>query len=423
MPWKTIKPMDQRKEFAIKSIQATNFRELCKEYGISTKTGYKWKERMLQDGLNGLDEKSRKPKQHPAALLEREVCEIIALQQAYPFWGPRKIRTLYQKKHGRAASESSFKRILEHAGCIKKRKRFKAKQGGRIHSGIKAEAPNDVWTIDFKGWWYDKEGVRCEPLTIRDEKSRYLLLVKRLPNARGETVRKCFEELFEKYGLPKTIRSDNGAPFAHTQALLGLSRLSAWWVSLGINLERGRPGHPEDNGAHERMHRDMSIELQGLHCDQDAIDVWRHAFNHERPHEALGMKVPAECYQRSKTAYKGTPDDLSYEKMVSRKVHKTGVIRWEDTAIFLSTSLMGWSIGLKQTNNKTLEVWFANLLLGFIDRDTMAFIRADQVHQVGKILSEKKNERGLRALKPRGSEETLAVLHTAKKNEDGNLKS
>lgn len=377
MPLKEINPMNQRKEFAVKAMKTNNFRKLCNEYGISAKTGYKWKRRFMEDGYNGIKEQSRKPKHHPATLSEEEVCRIVKLREAHSSWGAKKISVLYERKYNRTISQSSFKRIFEKCGFVKKRRKKRSHEGGRIHSGYKAEAPNEVWTVDFKGWWYDQQGERCEPLTVRDEASRFLLLVKRVENARGETVKECFEELFKTYGLPKTIRSDNGSPFASANALLGLSKLSAWWVALGINLERGRPGHPQDNGAHERMHRDMKRELQGFHCDQDAIDLWREAFNRERPHEALGMRFPAQCYKKSSHRYKETPEDLIYENMISRRVHQTGMIRFEENSYFLSSALAGWSVGLKKGNTALIEVWFANLLLGFLDPETFTFNQAD----------------------------------------------
>jgi transposase InsO family protein len=173
-------------------------------------------------------------------------------------------------------------------------RRRRSGAAGQLRSERRAQAPNEVWTVDFKGWWYDPQRKRCEPLTVRDEYSRYVLELRRLADARTETVRLCFERLFERHGLPAAIRSDNGAPFAHTQALFGLSRLSVWWLALGIDLERGRPGHPQDNGAHERMHRDIGTELEPRTAEQEALDLWRQEFNHERPHEALGMKCPGE---------------------------------------------------------------------------------------------------------------------------------
>lgn len=242
--------MDQRIEFVLQALRTDNFRALCVEYGISPKTGYKWRERFLRWGTEGLTEVSRRPRGHADQLSPEVVCEMVRLKHLHPYWGPRKIRALYLRMHGTAASESSFKRMLARAGLTEPRPRRRpAAVAGQLRSGRRGQAPNEVWTVDFKGWWYDPQRKRCEPLTVRDEHSRYLLELRRLPNARTETVRLCFERLFEQYGLPEAIRSDNGAPFAHPQALLGLSRLSVWWVALGIDLERGRPGHPQDNGG------------------------------------------------------------------------------------------------------------------------------------------------------------------------------
>jgi hypothetical protein len=199
-----------------------------------------------------------------------------------------------------------------------------------------------------------------------------------MENSRSETVRRSFEQLFERSGLPQAIRSDNGAPFASVQALLGLSRLSAWWVALGIELERGRPGHPQDNGAHERMHRDISREIEAMgESDQDAMDLWRQNFNHQRPHEALGMRCPAELYRPSPRKYEGTPHELDYAQMCSRRVSADGVIKGDNEPLFLSTALAGWNVGLKPLASDRLEVWFGRLLLGEIDLASSNFIRAD----------------------------------------------
>ena len=166
------------------------------------------------------------------------MCEIVRLKTAHPHWGPRKIRDLYErKKPGEVPSESSFKRVLDRAGLTQPRKRRNRETGGRMTSGKKAEAPNEVWTVDFKGWWKDREGLRVEPLTVRDEHSRMLLEMRALESSRTESVRECFERLFERHGLPGAIRSDNGPPFASSQGLLGLSRLSVWWLALGVGLE------------------------------------------------------------------------------------------------------------------------------------------------------------------------------------------
>jgi hypothetical protein len=214
-------------------------------------------------------------------------------------------------------------------------------------------------------------------LTVRDEHSRYVLELRRMADARTATVRDCFERLFERHGLPGAIRSDNGSPFAHVRGLLGLSRLSAWWVALGIDLERGRPGHPQDNGGHERLHRDIRTELEPGTAQQEALDLWRQEFNHERPHEALGMRCPGEVYQKSQRLYEGSPEDLEYPGLHARRVGPQGRITWGGMPLFITTSLAGWSVGLKPMENGRLEVWFGRLLLGWIDPATESFLRAD----------------------------------------------
>jgi transposase InsO family protein len=377
MPWKKSEPMEQRIEFALKAMQTLNFRALCQEYGISAKTGYKWKERFLRRGLRGMEEESRRPRSHSEQLPEEQLCEIVRLKLAHPSWGPRKIRELYLRQHGEVASESTFKRVLERAGLTEKRRQRRAMETGRLCSERRGGAPNEVWTVDFKGWWRSR-GKRCEPLTVRDEYSRYVLEVRALEDARTEAVRKTFEQLFERQGLPGAIRSDNGSPFASVQGLLGLSRLSAWWVVLGIDLERSRPGHPQDNGAHERMHRDISRELEALGaCDQEELDLWRGIFNYERPHEKLGMRCPGEIYIASERKYEGTPDDIDYPQMCTRRVSRRGMITVDGHPLFLSTSLAGWSVGLKPIREAVLEVWFGRLPLGQVDLATSSFIRAD----------------------------------------------
>jgi transposase InsO family protein len=324
-----------------------------------------------------MGEESRRPKSSPEQLGEEKVCEIVRLKLAHASWGPRKIRELYLRRHGEVASESTFKRVLERAGLTQKRRRRRSTEAGQLGSGRRAALPNEVWTVDFKGWWRSW-GRRCEPLSVRDEYSRYVLELRAVKNARTETVRQSFERLFERQGLPQAIRSDNGVPFASEYGLLGLSRLSAWWVALGIDLERGRPGHPQDNAAHERMHQDISREVEALgHSDQEALDVWRQSFNYERPHESLSMRCPGEVYISSERKYEGTPEDLEYPQMCSRRVSAHGTIKLDNQSLFLSAALAGWSVGLKPIAENLMEVWFGRLLLGQVDLSTSNFIRAD----------------------------------------------
>jgi len=327
-----------------------------------------------------MGEESRRPRSSPKQLSEGQVCEMVKLKLGHRHWGPRKIRTLYHRRHGQAPSESSFKRVLEQVGLTQPRRvREGPLEGGRLSSGRRGQAPNEVWTVDFKGWWRLGEHRRCEPLTVRDEFSRYVLELRAMDNARSQTVREAFERVFERHGLPEAIRSDNGAPFASVQALHGLSRLSAWWIALGIDLERGRPSHPQDNGGHERLHRDIAQELEilGQGATPEALELWREEFNYERPHESLGMRCPGEVYLPSERKYEGTPEDLDYPKMCSRRVSPKGLISLAGQQLFLSTSLGGWSVGLKPIAEDLMEVWFGRLLLGQMDLATSNFFRAD----------------------------------------------
>lgn len=363
--------MNQRKQFVLRAVQGgarRNMRALCREFGISAKTGYKWIERFWEQGLERMGEKSRRPLRIEG-LGEGVVCELIRLKGLHPGWGPRKIRVLFERIRVEAApSESSVKRVLERAGLVTKRRLRVRSQAGRLHSGRQASAPNEVWTVDFKGWWRGTNGVRCEPLTVRDEFTRYVLEMRTLANGRTETVQKVFEDLFERHGLPQAIRSDNGAPFASRRGLLGLTRLSAWWLALGIDLERNRPGCPQDNPAHERFHLDIARELEKARLgeEQASLDVWRQEFNEERPHEALSMKCPAELYQRSKSAYPGKVE-LVCPGMQTRRVNGVGCICWNKQSVFISTALKGWMLGLELREDGLRTVWFGKLCLGELD--------------------------------------------------------
>jgi putative transposase len=377
MPWATQDLMNKRTEFAMKALQTDNFRALCREYGISARVGYKWRDRFVAEGFGGMRDKSRRPQGSPEKLEEAVICRMVRLKERHRAWGPKKIREVYLREWGQAPSESSFKRVLEHCGLTEKRKVRRAIQTGRIASGCKAGAPNEVWTVDFKGWWFDRNG-RCDPLTVRDEYSRYVLELRALPDAKAGTVRACFERLFDLYGLPGAIRSDNGSPFASANGLLGLSQLSVWWLANGIDLERSRPGCPQDNGGHERMHRDIARELEGVEYAerQSAFDTWRKEFNEERPHQALGMQVPSKLYQPSARIWSGTPDSISYPQMAARRVRKSGELLYEGQRIFISQALSGWDVGLRPRADGALEVYFCQLLLGMLEPETAAFIPA-----------------------------------------------
>jgi len=382
MPWKESNVVNVRTEFVLRVFEAkVAFGELCREYGISRKTGYKWKQRFLDQGIEGLCDQSRRPAKSPSQVDEDTTCKIVRLKLAHSNWGPRKIRTVFGRSYPELElpSESTFKRILDKAGLVKHRKRRVQSQSGRIKNRIEAERPNHVWTVDFKGWWRTGDQCRFEPLTVRDAFSRYILCAQALENSRSETVRIAFERLFTKYGLPAVIRSDNGSPFAASRSPMGLSRLSAWWLALGVDLDRIPPSRPDQNGAHERMHRDIAMELE---CDsaanvclqQAALETWRTTYNHERPHEAIGMKVPADLYVRSERRFEPGEIALDYPlEYLRRRVSHKGVISLRRTRIAISEALAGWDVGLHHDRAHHYGLWFCRLRLGELDLKTEKF--------------------------------------------------
>jgi putative transposase len=384
MPWKEVDLMNIRKEFVLESYKdQLSFRDLCRGYGISAKTGYKWVKRFEQGGMGSLIDQSRRPRHSPNRLSEDEVCELIRLKQAHQHWGPYKIRQLYEENNGTAPSASSVKRVLDKAGYVKHRKRRPKGSNARIVNPIKPDTPNQLWTVDFKGWWFTPSRDRCEPLTVRDEYSRYLLAVRAMNSTKSEVVRQEFETIFSEYGLPDIIRSDNGPPFAAYNSPLGLSRLSAWWISLGIGLDRIAPGHPEQNGGHERMHRDIKWELQrhprvNLIAQQQAFDSWRDDFNNIRPHEFWNQQPPARFYVKSENRYEGSPDLVVYpDDFITRKVSKVGRIKIENREILITSALWGYEVGLKYLTHNDVEVHFDYLKIGNIDLQAKAFMHAD----------------------------------------------
>lgn len=383
MPWKVSDVMDQKTEFVLRAMRRIEpFGELCREYGISRKTGYKWKERFFQQGFDGLREASRRPDHSPTQASEDVVCEVVKLKTAHPGWGPKKIRALYGRAHpgNTIPSESTFKRILEKAGLVTRRRRRPVQEAGfRLTHRVNAERPNQVWTVDFKGWWYTQDRRRFEPLTIRDAYSRYVLCAQALPSSCTEVVQQQFHNIFDQFGLPEVIRSDNGAPFAASNSPLGLSRLSAWWLTLGIDLDRIRPSHPEENGGHERMHGDIARELQGaaradIATQQASLDVWRETFNNERPHEAIGMKVPRDLYQASPRKYDPENVELVYpQEHLIRKISKIGCVKVNSVRVNVSQALRGYEVGLEPRTASRFDLWFCRLCLGEVDLATAKF--------------------------------------------------
>ena len=364
--------MDLKREFVLAaSAPGANIAELCRGHGISRKSGYKWLRRFNASGLEGLQDRSRRPR--TIAGTDGEiVVRIKELRDQFSNWGAKKIQVLLRREGLDAPSVKTIARILDRLGAPRVRKpRKRLHVVLREHEPLVLNAPNDVWTVDFKGWWRTRNGKRFEPLTVRDAFSRFVLCLQMLGSIRAELVKPVFEKLFEKHGLPLVIRVDNGAPFACTSAPAGLSRLSAWWTSLGIRVSFSRPAHPQDNAAHERMHADVAAELEAVPFDnlkvqQLASDRWRNDFNQIRPHESLGMKTPAEIYVRSPRSYLGIKSPQYPRSHAIRRVGHTGCIRYQGKAIYISASLTGFDVAVRRRAGR-LGVRFYELNLGFFD--------------------------------------------------------
>ena len=385
MPWKETDAMKEKRAFIDAMLKQTKpFRELCREFGISEKTGYKWRSRFLDQGYVGLEEESRAPRVHPNTIDGDTAAALIRLRLAHPSWGGKKLLALFQRAHPSQTppSLSSVNRIIEKAGLLKKKRIHKAAASAdcpRLNQALEVNAPNDVWCIDFKGWWRSN-GEICEPFTVRDKYSRKVLCARLMTGKTTEDVRPVMTELFRKYGLPRAIHSDNGAPFAATNGILGLTRLSAWWISLGILPERSLPGCPGQNGSLERMHADIAREIEGripggIAANQVALDAWMEEYNAVRPNEAIGMRTPNEVYLPSERKYTGDFDVLEYPAgFLPRKVFKSGEIILDGLRVTIGSSLSGWHVGLRpQKQPGMYDVFLADFLLGFLDMTSCCF--------------------------------------------------
>jgi transposase InsO family protein len=373
--------MDLRNQFVLAATSpGANISQLCREHGVSRTNGYKWIRRFRAEGQAGLDDRSRRPK--TISGLDGElVLQIIELRRRYSKWGAKKLREILLRSPDRvkAPSVKTIARVLDRVGEPRIRKpRRRLCVVLREHQPLVADAPNDVWTVDFKGWWRTRDGRRFEPLTVRDAFSRYVLCLEMLGSTRADVVKPAFERLFESCGLPRVIRVDNGSPFACTSAPAGLSQLSAWWTSLGIRVSFSRPAHPQDNGAHERMHLDVADQLEAqpadsLEVQQRAATKWRAEFNEVRPHEAIAMRTPAQLYVRSSRRYTGVQQPRYPASYGVRRVSSKGCVRYMGKAVFISESLIGHDVGIRRTQRGRIAVRFYNLDIGLFDLTSAPF--------------------------------------------------
>ncbi len=373
MPWKIISLVQGRSRLVKLMLQAqTPVAALCRQLGISRKTAYKWKARFLRLGGRGLRDRPRRPKPSPRRAGRGWMRRVRRLRRRHPRWGAKKIRAVLRRRsrRSRVPSVRTIGRWLQRLGLTRPRRRRPPAGPVVVRPPLTvARRSNQVWTVDFKGWWRTGAGQRVEPLTVRDLFSRYLLAVWLLPDQQWWRVQAVFMRLFRRFGRPTAIRVDNGGPFASVGPA-GLARLSAWWTALGIRVEFIRPGRPQDNGGHEQMHRVLKAEAarpasRTRRAQQRRLDRWRREYNEERPHEALGQRTPARCY-RPRRDRPWRPGRLRrYPKTwATRRVRSNGQIRWQGRLRFIGEAFVGYQVGLKPMGAKRWAVYLADTLLG-----------------------------------------------------------
>jgi putative transposase len=370
MSWKAITQVARRLQFVKLALKAQqSMSRLCRLFRISRKCGYKWKHRFEQEGRPGLWDRLSRPGRSPRRTSEQWLRRIRRMRRRHRSWGSRKLRARLVKEHKgqRVPAVRTIGRWLKKLK-LSRRVRRRSHRGPQVRLGelTMAGRSNQVWTVDFKGWFRTQDGHRVEPLTVRDLHSRYLLSIRLLPNQRWEPVRRIFLRLFGRYGYPRVIRVDNGPPFGSTGPA-GLSRLSTWWTVLGISVEFIAPGHPEQNGGHEQMHRVMKAETtrppsRNRRAQQRRTDRWVGVYNRVRPHEALGQQTPAEVYRPQ--AQRRRNEILKYPgRWVVRRVRSNGQIRWQGRKRFVGEAFVGYPVGLKAVR-KGWAVYFGRLLIG-----------------------------------------------------------
>jgi transposase InsO family protein len=369
--------MDEKIKFiaAVKNEQ-DSFAEICRRYGISRKSGYKLMQRYEQEGESGLRQRSRAPHSHPNAMDEEMAAKLLETKRRFSKMGPGKVLDRLRMESYRSEELpacSTVGELFKRHGLVRRRKP-RASLAPRSAPLAHATRANALWSIDFKGQFQLGNGRWCYPLTVSDNATRYLLMCQGLERPAEQGVWPLMELAFREFGLPGAVRSDNGAPFAST-GLGGLTRLSAWWLKLGIGLERTWPGHPEHNARHERMHRTLKDDIEApkanLRAQQRRFDTFQHYYNCERPHESLAGVPPAHRYNVSPRAYPARLREPDYPVgFTVRRVRSNGHIKWRGHAVFVAEALIGEPVGLRQLSEDYCQVWFCSLKLGLLNLRT-----------------------------------------------------
>jgi putative transposase len=378
MPWRECSKMDERLRFVARLLEGEKMAELCREFDISRKTGYKIFTRYKDIGLEGLTDRSRRPYRQANRLPFQVETLIVALKREHPSWGAPKIREKLRRRHPdlKPPAISTVHAVLDRHGLVThgRERRYQA-QGTTLSSPT---SPNDLWCADFKGEFMLADKRYCYPLTITDFATRYLICCDALTSTRALPAFTVFERAFKDFGLPRAIRTDNGTPFASASAIFGLSKLSVWWLRLGIGIERIQPGQPQQNGRHERMHLTLKKETtkpaaNNFLQQQEKFDRFIECYNQDRPHQAINMRYPGELYQRSERSYHGL-EPLEYpfhDRTVA--VTMCGRVCFATRKINLSTVFAGQNVGVKEVDEKVWLISFMHYDLGFFDHESNRF--------------------------------------------------
>jgi len=375
MPWKECHVMDERLRFVARRLEGEKMAPLCAEFGISRKTGYKIFERYKDCGIAAFTDRSRRPYRQANRLPPQLEAVIVRLKREYPGWGAPKIREKLRRQSTapQLPAISTVHAVLDRHGLVKRRRRHRPGATGTALS--RPIEPNALWCADYKGEFMLGDRRYCYPLTITDFASRYLLTCEALSTTQEQFAFTVFERTFKEFGLPQAIRTDNGVPFASAHALYGLSKLAVWWLRLGIEIERTKPGHPEQNGRHERMHLTLKKEATkpaaaNVLQQQARFDAFVDQYNRERPHQGLGMKVPADVYARASRVYRGL-EELTYPfHDATFTVTHCGRICFKGRKVNLSHVFAGQKVGVTQVGERIWLVTFMRYDLGYFDDET-----------------------------------------------------
>lgn len=372
MSWKETCVMEERMRFVLACEEEFDgFSDICRHFGISRKTGYKWRERYLREGVGGLVDRTRAPLYCPHSISSAQSEALLALRHRHPSWGPRKIKAWLELNVPDTAwpASSTIGLVYDRAGLTRSRKRRRRTPPFDRPFGQVVES-NDTWCADFKGWFRTGDGVRVDPLTITDAHSRYLIRCEAVARTNEPHVWPVYLSAFREFGLPIRLRTDNGPPFA-TTAVGGLSRLAVKLIKAGITPERIEPGKPQQNGRHERMHLTLKNETAAppaanLATQKTRFAKFLHIFNNERPHEALGQVPPAHIYQPSRRSFAGLKSPEYGTAQQIRRVRSNGEIKWMGQLFFVSEALIGEPVGLREVGDDTWILTYGPVTLGTI---------------------------------------------------------